>query len=93
MLWYPIKDVLATEAFGRDLRGLGIPRILRAELYLRRPRDRERLNGAGLILVNPPWTLEADLKLLLPALAERLGEGEGARGGLDRITAEAEPQL
>jgi 23S rRNA (adenine2030-N6)-methyltransferase len=89
MLWYPIKDVLATEAFGKDLRGLGIPRILRAELYLRRPRDRERLNGAGLILVNPPWTLEADLALLLPALAERLGEGEGARGRLDWITAEA----
>jgi 23S rRNA (adenine2030-N6)-methyltransferase len=93
MLWYPIKDVLSTEAFGRDLRGLSIPRILRAELYLRRPRDRERLNGAGLILVNPPWTLEADLKLLLPALAARLGEGEGSRGRLDRITAEAEPQL
>lgn len=93
LLWYPIKDVLATEAFGKDLRGLGIPRILRAELYLRRPRDRDRLNGAGLVIVNPPWTLEPDLALLLPALAVRLGEGDGARGRLDWIAREATAQL
>lgn len=93
LLWYPIKDVLVTEAFGKALRGLGIPRILRAELLLRRPWDRERLNGAGLAIVNPPFTLEADLAFLLPALATRLGDGEGARGRLDWISREAKPQL
>ena len=50
------------------MRGLGIPRILRAELFLRRPRDRARLNGAGLAIVNPPWTLDDTLRAMLPAL-------------------------
>jgi Ribosomal RNA large subunit methyltransferase D, RlmJ len=34
---------------------------------------RNRLNGAGLIIVNPPWTLENDLSALLPALSAILG--------------------
>jgi 23S rRNA (adenine2030-N6)-methyltransferase len=46
-----------------------------------RPADRgDRLNGSGLIVVNPPWTLESELKLLLPALAERLAHPEARTG-------------
>ena len=40
--------------------------------------DPTRLNGCGLILVNPPWTLESELSVLLPALAAILGrDGKG----------------
>ena len=69
-LWYPIKDARESEGFARRLARLGIPRILRAELML--PARAERLRGSGLILVNPPWTLEAELGVLLPALAAAL---------------------
>ena len=30
-----------------------------------------------MIVVNPPFVLEAELKLLLPALARALGDGRG----------------
>ena len=80
MLWYPIKDARATLAFSRRLARLGIPRILRAELERGGARDPLRLAGSGLILVNPPWRLEAELAVLLPALAQALGAGrDGAR--------------
>ncbi|MBV8837290.1 MAG: 23S rRNA (adenine(2030)-N(6))-methyltransferase RlmJ [Alphaproteobacteria bacterium] len=72
MLWYPIKDVRAAEGFGRNLARRGIARMLRAEVTVAAVRDGEKLAGSGLILVNPPWTLEGELAVLLPALADIL---------------------
>jgi 23S rRNA (adenine2030-N6)-methyltransferase len=72
-LWYPIKDTRETEGFARRIAGLGIARILRAELNVAGRGD-DRLRGTGLILVNPPWTLEGELGALLPALAAALAE-------------------
>lgn len=72
MLWYPIKDLRAAEGFGRNLVRRGIARMLRAEVTVATPREGEKLAGSGLILVNPPWTLEAELAVLLPALADIL---------------------
>ena len=79
MLWYPIKDRSEPDQLAKRLRRLGIPKILRAELTVRPLGDPSRLNGSGLILVNPPWTLPSELEVLLPTLAEILGPaGKGA---------------
>ncbi len=87
-LWYPIKDVTETDAFARSLGKQGIPAIIAAELLIQRPNDPSRLNGCGLAVVNPPWTLEKDLGLLLPVLAEHLGRDAGARGRVVTIAGE-----
>jgi 23S rRNA (adenine2030-N6)-methyltransferase len=43
------------------------------------PRDPSRLNGSGLFVINPPWSLREEAETLLPALAERLSRsGYGA---------------
>ena len=78
-LWYPIKGRSEPEALAKSLRRLGIGKMLRAELMVAPLSDPTRLNGCGLILVNPPWTLESELSVLLPALAVILGrDGKGA---------------
>jgi 23S rRNA (adenine2030-N6)-methyltransferase len=77
LLWYPIKDRGGPDKLAKRLARMGIAKILRAELTLPPPPDPGRLNGCGLIVVNPPWTLEADLAILLPALAACLGQGKG----------------
>jgi 23S rRNA (adenine2030-N6)-methyltransferase len=88
LLWYPIKGRTEPDALAKRLRRLGIPKILRAELIFSSLSDPTRLNGSGLIVVNPPWTLEAELKQLLPLLADVLGrEGKG-RYTLDWLAAE-----
>ncbi len=87
-LWYPIKDVMETDGFLRNVGKAGIPSILTGELFLTRPNDPSRLNGCGLIVVNPPFTLAQDLKVLLPALAERLGRDGGARGRVIEVAPE-----
>ena len=78
-LWYPIKGRSEPDAFAKSLRRPGIAKMLRAELTVSALSDPSRLNGCGLILVNPPWTLENELSVLLPALAGILGrQGKGA---------------
>ena len=78
LLWYPIKDRAGPDTLAKSLRRLGPAKILRAELNVGPLSDPTRLNGCGLILVNPPWTLENELAILLPALAAILGpEGKG----------------
>jgi 23S rRNA (adenine2030-N6)-methyltransferase len=77
LLWYPIKDRSAPEALAKRLKGLGISKILRAEMTVGPVPTADRLVGSGLIIVNPPWTLERDLAVLLPALADCLSPDQG----------------
>jgi 23S rRNA (adenine2030-N6)-methyltransferase len=77
--WYPIKEPREVEAFVADLKSTGITKILRIELTIRAPSNPARLFGTGMIVVNPPYALEAEMQTLLPPLAKLLAD-EG-RGG------------
>ena len=79
MAWYPIKERDAPDALARRLRKLAIPSVLRCEITLGPPRADAGLVGSGLIVVNPPFKLDADLKVLLPALGEAFATGAGCR--------------
>ncbi len=72
MLWYPIKDRAAPDALARRLERLGVPKLLRSEITVGPPHADAGLVGSGLIVVNPPFTLEQDLLNLLPALCREL---------------------
>jgi 23S rRNA (adenine2030-N6)-methyltransferase len=86
-LWYPIKHPRETAAFARSIATSGIARVLRAELTLVRAGN-ERLGGSGLIVVNPPWRLEQELSVLLPALAAALGAAPAGATRLDWLAHE-----
>jgi 23S rRNA (adenine2030-N6)-methyltransferase len=79
LLWYPIKDRQAPDALARRLQKLSLPDILRSELMLEPPRAEGRLAGSGLIVINPPFTLERDLRALMPALCPVLSPEATAR--------------
>jgi 23S rRNA (adenine2030-N6)-methyltransferase len=87
MLWYPIKGRQQPDALARRLRRSGIDKILRAELNIA-VVDPARLTGCGLMVVNPPWRLDQELRLLLPALAAVLAEGDGGSARIDWIAGE-----
>lgn len=88
LLWYPVKDPIEIDAFASSLARQDLPETLRIEFWLRRPRDRTRLNGSGLIVVNPPWTLAGTLGGCLAELVQFLGEGEGGRSRCEQIIPE-----
>ena len=91
ILWYPIKTRNAPDMLARRLGRLGIPKMLRAELTVAPLRDPSRLNGSGVIVINPPWRLADALSALLPALAAMLGRGGAGRFRLDWLAGEAAP--
>lgn len=86
LLWYPIKERDAPDALARRLRRLAVPRILRCEIALGPPRADAGLVGSGLLIVNPPYTLERDLKILLPVLRRVLSPRAAER--LDWLAGE-----
>jgi len=75
LLWYPLKEPREVNGFVADLKATGIARMLRAELTVT-PAVAGTLYGSGLIVVNPPYTLEGELRTVLPALAEVLQQGK-----------------
>jgi 23S rRNA (adenine2030-N6)-methyltransferase len=82
-LWYPIKDPRETESFARRVAKLGIPKILRVELTVGPISANEALAACGMPVVNPPWTLEGELAVLMPALARTLGRNGPGRIRVD----------
>jgi 23S rRNA (adenine2030-N6)-methyltransferase len=87
LLWYPIKGRQEPDALARRLKRSSIARILRAELAVAATPAQGPLGGCGLIVVNPPWTLENELAAILPELVEALGS-RNSNYRLDWITGE-----
>lgn len=81
LLWYPVKDRGGPDALARRLKKLSVSNVLRSELTIGAPRAEGGLAGSGLIVVNPPFTLEADLQALMPALCAILSPGASAQTG------------
>ena len=73
-LWYPIKHRAPVRAFFESLKLTPLRDVLCVE-FLRRPdTDPTRLNGCGLLIVNPPYGFAREAELILQACGERLGE-------------------
>jgi len=72
LLWYPIKERDAPDALARRLRKLALPKILRCEITIGAPRADAGLIGSGLIVVNPPYILQNELRIILPVLGRFL---------------------
>jgi 23S rRNA (adenine2030-N6)-methyltransferase len=87
-LWYPVKDLAAIDRLRLALTASGIAKLLRAELTVRARDTTGLFNGAGLVIVNPPWRFEETLAELLNGLAPILADGTGAEVIIDRIAGE-----
>jgi 23S rRNA (adenine2030-N6)-methyltransferase len=93
LIWYPVKDLKATRAFTAAIaRTVGArsasaspgERCLRIELSTGGAAE-AGLETAGLLIVNPPWTLSGELKAVLPALGRALQRTPTARFSLDPL--------
>lgn len=78
ILWYPIKDPAHVAAFHADIAALGIPDIIAVDFMRQPPDDVTKLNGAGQVIVNPPWNMRAALEDAGETLVQRLTHGRGA---------------
>lgn len=75
-IWFPIKHRPPIDSFYETLRYLGIPKILAVEFLIAPATTPERLNGCGMVFINPPWKLDTVLEETLPLLLQLLGKQE-----------------
>lgn len=77
-LWYPIKRRRTLLPFFRRAAALSIKSALVVELLVRADDSALRLNGSGMLILNPPWQLDRALAPILGALRDGLTEPGGS---------------
>ena len=75
-VWYPVKQRRTLQPFLRKAAKLPCKSVLLAELMVRPDDSPLRLNGSGMLVINPPYLLDQELAPALPVLARLLGERE-----------------
>ncbi|KGQ70093.1 ribosomal RNA large subunit methyltransferase J [Chelonobacter oris] len=71
-IWYPVVLRQHVKRIIRGLEQTGIRKILQIELAVRPDSDQRGMTASGMIVINPPWTLEGQMQSLLPYLAQVL---------------------
>ncbi|GLK51352.1 ribosomal RNA large subunit methyltransferase J [Maricaulis virginensis] len=84
IFWRSLKNLWAADRFDNGLaewliaeKGIEPEKILRADLWVRDLASEGKLAGAGVVVINPPFTLEEKLLGLMPWLADTLAQGDG----------------
>jgi 23S rRNA (adenine2030-N6)-methyltransferase len=74
-LWFPIKSNANADAASGELRALGIGPAMRLDINVDAGASEagQRLFSAGLVIVNPPYTFEAEIRTAAQHLAPLLG--------------------
>jgi 23S rRNA (adenine2030-N6)-methyltransferase len=88
VLWYPAKSRRATDQLARRVAAAAASvkpqgKCLRLEFSAAPQEANGPLTSAGLLIVNPPWTLHGELKTILPELERPLGQGGPGRFRLE----------
>lgn len=73
-IWHPVKATAQVEDFYAGLVAIGAGNILRLELAIDTPTAAGPLTATGLCVINPPFVLAQEARILLPWLAECLGK-------------------
>lgn len=76
LVWYPIieQDSLHKKLI-RGIEQLAPPSLLRIELSVANPGQKTGLLGSGMLVINAPWQLDAQMKSVLPTLHQMLAPG------------------
>ncbi|MGV8959565.1 MAG: 23S rRNA (adenine(2030)-N(6))-methyltransferase RlmJ [Stenotrophomonas sp.] len=73
-VWFPIKQRRSILHFLRKAVALPVKSVLTVELLIRQDDSPLRLNGSGMLLINPPWQFDRVLAPAMPVLKKYLGE-------------------
>ena len=80
MVWYPKLHSMQSRELPEKLKRLPDISWLNVSLDVQKPsEDGFGMHGSGLFIVNPPWTLPATLKKVMPYLVSVLGMDDGAK--------------
>jgi len=77
-LWYPVVERHRNQVMEQAIQASGIKNVQLFELGVQADTDEHGMTACGMVIVNPPWTLAAEMQHTLPWLVEVLGpDGTG----------------
>jgi 23S rRNA (adenine2030-N6)-methyltransferase len=87
-VWYPMLNKLESRKLAGRLKNLGAANWLHVTLEVSaQSKEGFGMNGSGMFIINPPWTLEKKLHETLPKLTEILARDAGAKFTLESQSA------
>ena len=86
--WYPIKHRAPVREFQTQMKQSGIRDIIAADMWLRPTLDASRLNGCGLLVINPPFGFAEAAQAMLTALSLTLADGPDGGCEITRLVDE-----
>ncbi len=84
-VWYPLLQRRESQLFAESLKRLPVQNWLNVSLTVHRPAaDGFGMHGSGMFIINPPWTLPALLRTVMPYLVDVTGQDAGALYKLEK---------
>lgn len=77
-IWYPIKQRRSLIGFFRKVAQLDMKSALTLELLVRKDNSPLRMNGSGMLIINPPFQIDIELNTSMSKLVELLNDGEAS---------------
>ncbi|MBP7371136.1 MAG: 23S rRNA (adenine(2030)-N(6))-methyltransferase RlmJ [Arenimonas sp.] len=77
-IWYPIKQRRSLIGFFRKVAQLPMKSALVFELLVRKDNSPLRMNGSGMLIINPPYQMDTDLNASMSKLVDLLSDGEAS---------------
>ncbi|MET0406915.1 MAG: 23S rRNA (adenine(2030)-N(6))-methyltransferase RlmJ [Hyphomicrobium sp.] len=79
LIWYPLKDEAAADHFvALAMSGEAVD-FLDVRLEVSKPFPGLGLTASGVLILNPPFVLQAELEIIMPSLEDHLADGSGSR--------------
>jgi len=85
LMWYPVKGRDGPDRLAGMLRHAGVDKCLRVEFTVATARPDDGLSACGIVVINPPWKLAAEVGIIGPALVDLLGRETGRGYTMDRL--------
>jgi 23S rRNA (adenine2030-N6)-methyltransferase len=73
LLWFPIKSASAADAFCAEVLSAGVTKALRVDIDMGAAAG-DRLRAAGLLIVNPPFGIDGELRAALQIVTPKLAD-------------------
>ncbi len=75
IIWYPVKNTQSVSKFVSLLKAAALGEVLRVEQTVAPVKADQGLSSSGLVIINPPYVLVDELKIIMPFLDQVLGRG------------------
>lgn len=76
-IWYPVVNRVDIDDMLEGLEALGIRKILQIELGVAPDTNERGMTASGMIIINPPWKLENQMREILPFLQQAIAPVTG----------------